>query len=107
VETVAGAGTKKSAAKVSAAVIVEPGSKQSRYLMFEVAELTPQHAVLRGPLLLEAGEPLTLELGFGDGTTLQVPVAVEEVLLGDSEVRVRFERTSDSRSIERKLGIAG
>lgn len=102
-ENVAGAGTKNGGGEVSAAVIVEPGSKQSRYLMFEVAEITPEHAILRGPLLLEAGEPLTLELGFGDGTTLQVPVAVDEVLLSESEVRVRFERSSDSRSIERKL----
>ena len=88
---------------VSAAVIVEPGSGQKSYAMFEVSKVSGEEAILRGPLLLEPGEPITLELAFSDGSTLQVPAAVEESIRDDSRMRVRFERPDDRESIEKKL----
>jgi hypothetical protein len=74
------------------------------YEMFEVGEINGEFAFLRGPLVLEAGEPMTLKLTFRDGTELEVEAEVEAAELGDSPgVKVVFARAIDRQSIQQKL----
>jgi hypothetical protein len=55
--------TPAAAAAITISVV---GSEQGPYAMFDVVTVTTSGATLRGPLLLELGERLTLRVSRGD-----------------------------------------
>lgn len=85
-------------------IVLQPGGGDGRYSMFEVRDISKKEAFLQGPLVLEVGEPLDLELGFKDGSSLKVAAEVLAAELGDSPgVKVKFQRSSDRKKLAKKL----
>jgi hypothetical protein len=67
------------AAAISISVV---GSEQGPYAMFDVVAVTTSGATLRGPLLLELGERLTLRVSRGD-KSVDVAARIGAVKRGD------------------------
>jgi len=89
----------------TAVLLTKPNGRQERYAMFEVHSIEDGEALLRGPLLLEVGEPLMVEVVFDDGSKVRAKVTVEGTELGpEPGIRVSFKRDSDRKAISAKLG---
>ncbi len=74
--------------------VVVAAAGGSQYPMFTARELSPTGAVLSGPMLLELGEQVTVEIGFDDGERVRVEATVAEIASG-GEMRVEWT-TSDA-----------
>jgi hypothetical protein len=66
-----------------AAIRVAVIGGEERYPMFDAAEVAADGGFFAGPLLLETGEQLEVELSFADDTTLRLSARVVDVSAGD------------------------
>ncbi|HKE14115.1 MAG TPA: hypothetical protein VKB80_04610 [Kofleriaceae bacterium] len=69
--------------RVEAAVILPSAGRTARYGMFEAVSVTPDGATLRGGLLLEVNEEVTLELRLPDLSAFRAEARVVEIVHGD------------------------
>ncbi len=89
---------------VRVAVLGDAG--EARYPMFEVAEIATDGAFLGGPLLLENGEEIAVELSFPDDSTLTLRAQVVDIASGERPgVRVIWSGLGDDERalLETKL----
>ena len=104
VEYVAEAAKRTPDAVESSLVITKANGRQQSYPMFQVAEIEHDTARLCGPLLLEVGEVLLVEIVFTDGSKLRASATVEAVQLDpDPGIRVAFTRAAEKKAIRKKL----
>lgn len=75
-----GSSTVSAARAVSAAVV--PGGRGAPYLMYEALTVSGEGATLRGGLLLEVSEEVTLELGLPGRSPLRARARVVEIVHG-------------------------
>ena len=68
---------------VEAAVVLPAAGRSGLYGMFEALSLTPEGATLRGGLLLEVNEEVTLELRLPDLSAFRARARVVEIVRGD------------------------
>ena len=64
------------------AAVVQPGGRGAPYRMYEALAVTVEGATLRGGLLLEVSEEVTLELALPDRTALRARARVVEIVHG-------------------------
>lgn len=69
--------------KVEAAVVLPASGKSALYGMFEALSVTPDGATLRGGLLLEVNEEVTIELRLPDLSAFRARARVVEILRDD------------------------
>jgi hypothetical protein len=70
--------------RVEAAVVLPSAAgRTARYGMFEALSVTPDGATLRGGLLLEVNEEVTLELRLPDLSAFRAEARVVEIVHGD------------------------
>jgi len=73
-----------SASLIVQAHLVLPSSERgSLYNMFEALQVTPEGATLRGGLLLEVNEEVTIELRLPDLSSFRARARVVQVMLGE------------------------
>ena len=63
--------------------VIGEHADESRYPMFEGAEIATDGAFFAGELLLENGEELDVELAFADDSTLRLRAQVVDVTAGE------------------------
>jgi len=101
---VAGAAERSPDAVESSVVVTMPNGRQQHFRMFDVAELEADAALLSGPLLLEVGESVDIELAFADGSKLSVPATVASAVLAPTPgIRVVFRSGKLKKALGRKL----
>jgi hypothetical protein len=67
---------------IDAAVVLPDSGEGTSYLMFEAVGVTPEGATLRGGLLLEVNEEVTLELRLPDRNAFRARARVVEIVHG-------------------------
>ena len=91
------------AAPITIAVV---GAERGPYAMFDVVTVTGAGATLRGPLLLELGERLTLRVSRGD-QSVDVGARVGGVKRGDAHTESTTEVVFDDGAAARLTPIVG
>jgi hypothetical protein len=66
--------------KIEASVVLPAAGKSELYGMFEALSVTPDGAILRGGLLLEVNEEITIELRLPDLSAFRARARVVEIL---------------------------
>ncbi len=69
--------------KVEASVVLPAAGQSALYGMFEALSVTPEGATLRGGLLLEVNEEVTIELRLPDLSAFRARARVVEILRGE------------------------
>jgi len=67
---------------VEVAVVLQSSGRGAVYCMFEALSLRPEGAILRGGLLLEVNEEVTLELSLPGRAAFRTQARVVEILHG-------------------------
>lgn len=93
-------------AAADAITIAVVGSESGPYAMFDVVAVTTSGATLRGPLLLEVGERLTLRVSRGD-KSIDVPARVGGVKRGDGHAEPTTDVIFDDGNGSRLSPIVG
>jgi len=91
------------AAPITIAVV---GVECGPYAMFDVVTVTGTGATLRGPLLLELGERLTLRVSRG-GTSIDVAARIGTVRRGDAHTDSTTDVIFDDDTAARLTAIVG
>jgi hypothetical protein len=82
--------------KARAAVITSDHRGELSYAMYDVHSVSDDRARLVGPLLLELGETVTLELALAEGRRVRVEAQVSDILEGNEPgIEVRFVAPTD------------
>lgn len=89
-----------------AITIAVVGSEHGPYAMFDVVAVTTSGATLRGPLLLELGERLTLRVSRGD-QSVDVPARIGGVKRGDGHAEPTIDVVFDDGNASRLSPIVG
>jgi hypothetical protein len=81
--------------KARAAVITVDNRGEVSYAMYDVLSVDEDRAQLAGPLLLEPGEAVTVELSLPEGRRLRVEARVCTVLEGgEPGIEIQFSNQS-------------
>lgn len=91
------------AAPITIAVV---GADRGPYAMFDVVTVTTSGATLRGPLLLELGERLTLRITRGD-QSVDVAARVGGLKRGDAHTEPTLDVVFDDGAAARLRPIVG
>ena len=96
---------KRTPLAVAAALIGVNRDTKPTYGVYQTTEISPDGAFLRGPMLLEPDEQVTVELTFEDGTRVRVHATVDRVDRGpEPGLDVRFtEMSKPARAFLRAL----
>jgi hypothetical protein len=83
--------------KVDASVVLSSSGRGAVYGMFEALSVSAEGAVLRGGLLLEVNEEVTLELRMADLSAFRARARVVEIQQGERPaMRVVWTRVADA-----------
>jgi hypothetical protein len=83
--------------QVEASVVLSSSGRAVVYEMFEALSVTADGAILRGGLLLEVNEEVTLELRMADLSAFRARARVVEIQQGERPaMRVVWTRVSDA-----------